>query len=482
MPIIFGASYFITSKLLINPSNITLDDIAKKILINLGNFSIIKGILVLFLTSFNIGFGLPLGRESPIAKLGGLLGEIFIKNIKVLRINTPLYLAIAVSSSIAATFNAPLAGIIFALEIVVGKINSYIVIPLIIASSTATLITRQFLGDFPAFFVPHLKYQNNFFYINLIEPIIFAIIAIIMLKSIKIFTILRITFRHKWKKIVIFNGFIVGILLAIFPQSAGVGYNFIDILFQNKFTPDETLIIGVIKIIIVTITIGSGLFGGLMSPSIFIGAFIGYFIGNISNDPRVFALIGSISMLSAISKAPLRSTIIIIELTHSYQLLIPSLISAGISSFIVAKFQEGSYFKRSLLQKGIDVDNPKIKKFLNSANLKNYISSNFALNVNSSLKKAAYYFKKQNIRYLPIIDDDKKLIGIISPKDIKKKKPIKECMSKNPIHLKTSHSADEILKILALVNSSYVPLTDENNMYLGLINIEKLIKDILIKS
>lgn len=488
MPLVFWFSHFLIHKLLINTTNVTLDNIAKKISIMRGNFSILKGFLVLFLTSLNIGFGVPVGREAPIAKLGGLFGEVFLMFVKTSKVNMPIYLGAAVSSAIAATFNAPLAGIILGIEIILGKINTYIIIPMIVACSTATLMAREYLGDYTAFFVPHLEFRDVYFYIVPVEGVFFAFLALIMAYFFDLFREMRIRFKHKWDKIVILNGFIVGLLIVAVPETMGVGYNYVTALFQDSFTFTQVFSITVIKFVAVIIAIGSGLFGGLMSPSIFIGAFGGYFLGDLfihfNVDPKVLALVGSVAMLSGISRAPLRSSIIIIELTHSYQLLIPSLIAASITSFIVAKFEPGSYFKRSLIQKGIDIENQKVLRFLKNLKFEKYLLDVPPVSENMKISKVKTLFKKHHIRYLPVVNDSNVLVGVLSVRDLRKSyfksknATVRDLMSKHPIILHKDASMDEIIKTIGLLTASNVPYVDQEGKYIGMLDLNKLFKDI----
>jgi CIC family chloride channel protein len=488
MPLIFYFSYILVTKLLFNTSNVTLDNIAKKISIHRGNFSILKGFLVLFLTSLNIGFGVPLGREAPIAKLGGLFGEVFLKLLNLSKINIPIYLAASVSAAIAATFNAPLGGIILGIEIIIGKINTYIVIPMIVSSATATMFAEEFLGDYIAFYVPHLEFSDKYFYIVPIEGVLFAFLAVLIFNFLNMFRELKVALRHQWSKVVIFNGILVGLLIYLVPQSMGVGYEHITLLYQDVFSESQVFSITIVKIIVVIISLGSGLFGGLMSPSIFIGTFGGYFIGSFFSsfgiDPKVSALIGSIAMLSAMSRAPLRSTVLIVELTHSYQMLIPSLIVGSISSFIVAKFEPGGYFKRSLIQKGIDIENPRVVKFIEHLNFKKYYKELPTLKEETNAYEAFRIFKKSHSRYLAVVDDNGYLKGVVSVRDFrkhyfkKKKVTVSEIMSKHPIVFKENSKIEEIVKILGLLTSSYIPLVSKDNKYITMIDMNKIFKDI----
>ncbi len=495
-PTIFIASNFIVHKVLFEPPAITLDNIAKKIIFWRGGFSPLRSFFVLILTSLNIAIGLPVGREAPIAKFGALLGEIYIKISKIRNsIDIPLYLTASVASAIAATFNAPLAGIILGIEIIIGRLNLYILIPLIVSTTTATLISREFWGDFAPLRLPHLQFEDIYFFLVPIISIFFALITLLIFYSFDFFKLLRLKAKRKWYYILGVNGFITAVILNLFKEAQGVGYKYIFQLYNFKYHFFKVLGIFIAKLITLILTIGSGLFGGLMSPSIFLGSFGGFILGSLFKlgfnhiDPRVAALIGSTAMLSGLSRAPLRSTILIIELSHSYQLLLPSLIAASFTSWLVAKFEPGSYFRRSLIQQGLNIDDPKVIQLLKNLNLEKYVEKIPPLYSQTSISKAIKVFSKLHLRLLPVVNKDKELIGVLSVRDFMKilgniynpsSKKVSDILNKTPVVLKNNADLNEILKILSLAGTEYIPYVDENNRYLGMLNLQKLFKDISV--
>ncbi len=488
MPGIFLISYYIIKSFPINPSNVSIDEIAKKISLAMGHFSPLKGLIVLIVTSISLGFGVPVGREGPIAKLGGVGSEIFLKLIKVERLNLPIYLSAGVSSAIAATFNAPLAGIIFGIEIIIGRINSYILIPLIVSTFTATLISREFIGNFAAFYVPELNYNHAYLFFSPFEALFFGILALFFLISIKRFKNLKEKYEKIWWKVVIFLGLTVAVLIIIKPEIRGVGYNFVGEIFSDKYSFFNAFFIMLFKFIATILSLGSGLFGGILSPSIFIGAFGGYFFGDFFHflglDPRVFALIGTAAMLSGVTKSPLRSSIIIIELTHSYQFILPILLTSAITNYIISLMEPGSYFKRALLQRGIDIDDENLINFFTVDNLKQYITKTPPLHPDDDILKIKNRFKNEHIPYIPVVDENK-LTGIISLRDIRKKRFIKkknitakDIMGKNPFAITPDSSQEDIFKAFSIINSNYIPFTDVDKNYIGMINLNKFLRDI----
>jgi CIC family chloride channel protein len=490
LPIIFLITYVLSRRFLIFPENVTIDEIAGRISAEKGGFNLKKSLFVLLLTSFNIGFGVPVGREGPIAKLGGVLSEIYLKLTKMNKLYFPMYLTCGVSSAISATFNAPVAAVLFGIEVVLGKVNSYVVIPLVVSSGTATLISRKFLGNFPAFYVPKLQYQDLEIPLLLIVAVASAVTSGLFLSILEFSKKFRLLYMRLWAKISFIFGFVVGILIFIYPEIAGVGYETITKLFQKGFSPDRALEIFLAKFFAVILSFVSGIFGGLLSPSVFMGSFLGYFVGKFSTaDPRVFALVGSAAFLSGISRAPFRSSLIIIELTHSYQLVVPILLTSVTANYLVGISNEISFIRRSLLHKGIageflekKLENFKIEDFLE------FIPPVYeSSRVNYVLKR----FLEENIRYIPVVKSpkDKTLIGIVSVRDLRlasienpKKLLVKEIMTPEPFTLTLETPPEEILKVVALFEIGSVPVVDNRGEYVGMFNVSRFIRNLLIPS
>jgi CIC family chloride channel protein len=490
IPLIFLLSDFLIKKLKISPENVTLDLIAKKVILLKGKFSKIKGFLVLFLTSLSIGFGVPIGREGPIAKLGGLFSEVFLEKLKIEKIDFPIYLGSGIAAAIAATFNAPIAGAILGLEIIIGKINSYVIIPLTVSIVTATYISRKYIGDFAAFIVPHLHWNEEYVFFVPFEAVFIFLLCLIILNSMEYLRILKIKNRHYWHKYILVFGLIVGLIISIVPESAGVGYEYITTLLNNNhYSIFYIFVILMAKVIGIILSIGSGLFGGIMSPSIFIGSFGGFWFGSIFTsfgvDPRVFAIVGAASMLAGITKTPLRSSVIITELTHSYQMILPILIASSITVFLISVIKKDSFFKRTLLQKGIDIENKEIYKFLSNCNLEKYLVEISPIKENFSVYRSSVLIKKSDFNVLAVVDENEKLVGVVTLTDIrksyllnKKNLQIKDIMSENPFVIKTNSSIDDIVRAISLIENRYVPYTDINNRYIGFIDLQMLIKDL----
>jgi len=488
LPFIFLLTYALSKRLLVSPENVTIDEIAGKISAEKGGFNLKKSFLILLLTSFNIGFGVPVGREGPIAKLGGVLSEIYLKLTKTNKLYFPIYLTCGVSSAISATFNAPVAAVLFGIEVVLGRINSYIVIPLVVSSSVSTIISREFLGNFPAFYVPELHYRDSEIPAFLVIAIASALTSTLFLLLLRVFSNFRIIYRHAWEKISFICGFLVGLLILIYPEIAGVGYDSVTKLFQGEFSPDRALEIFIAKFFAVVLSFGSGIFGGMLAPSIFMGAFMGYSLGKLFTiDPRVFALVGSASLLSGISRAPFRSSLIVIELTHNYQLVVPVLMASIVTSYLAGFPNEINFIKRALLHKGINVEEV-FKKNLSDLRVENFVKFVRPVYETSHVNLILDRFLNENVRYIPVVKSSKNqtLVGIVSIRDLKltavessKRLHAKDVMTPEPFTVTLEAPLEEILKVIALFEVNLVPVVDESGKYVGMFDVENFLRKLL---
>jgi CIC family chloride channel protein len=381
---------------------------------------------------------------------------------------------------LSATFNAPIAAVLFGIEIILGKLSSYFLIPLLISSTTGTLIARHFLGDFRAFSVPHLSFSVSMLFYFPILSLVSAITVIFFTTSLKFLERLRLLLKEMWLLPVLIFSLLTAFLLYFFPQAQGVGYRELTLLFEDHFSPMRALQVGVVKLITVTLTFGSGLFGGFMAPAIFVGAFNGYFLGSLLGlEPKVFALVGSAALLAGISGAPLRSSLVIVELTQSYQLIVPVLLTSAITSYFIGAIKELNFFKRALFYKGIDPDS-----VFNLAKLQvqNFIKFIRPVCEDDTLEELRRQFLSQECRCLPVVDKKGKLVGVVCLRELRlaslcrEKGRVKEIMIPEPFSLKEDADLKELLKALVLLEGSKVPVVNREGLYVGMFDPNEFFK------
>lgn len=295
-------------------------------------------------SAFCIGSGGSAGREGPIvqigAALGSALGQVMKLPVGLLR----TVLAAGAAGGIAATFNAPIAGVVFSLEVLLREFSARAFSVVVLASVTATVISRALLGDFPAFFVPAYELRSAWeFLFYALLGVLAAVVARAFIWSIyrceDVFDAWRIPEYVK----PIVGGLFIGLMGLALPQVFGVGYETVSEVLKGDLPLGLLATLVVAKLVATSLTLGSGGSGGIFSPSLFMGAMLGGTVGRVFHDlfPDVtapsgaYALVGMAAVFGGAAHAPITSIIIIFEMTGNYALILPLMV-ANITSYAVA--------------------------------------------------------------------------------------------------------------------------------------------------
>jgi CIC family chloride channel protein len=343
-------------------------------------------------SSICIGSGGSTGREGPIVQISASLASTIGQIFKIKERGMKTLVASGVAAGIAGTFNAPIAGAMFAVEIVLGEFGVASFTPIVVASVIATLTTHYFVGDFAAFKVP--KYTlisvweiGPYILLGLVS----GLVAIFFIK------ILYLS-EDKWDKLKFpdflkpaIGGLIIGFIGLKFPHIFGVGYESIDKALYNQIPFIFAFLLIFIKIISTSFTLGSGGSGGVFAPSLFMGAMTGNFIGqifhhyfpNVISPPGAYALVGMGAVVAAATHAPITAIIIIFELTNDYKIILPLMLTCIISSFITINLKEESIYTLKLKHKGIIFKEGKEINILRSLFVKDILSQDYKTFLNT---------------------------------------------------------------------------------------------------
>ncbi len=376
-----------------------------------------------------IGSGGSVGREGPIVQIGSSLGSTAAQIFNVARAHQKTMVGCGAAAGIAATFNAPIAGVLFALEILLGDFGIASFSPVVLSSVTATTISRHYFGDFPAFSIPayHLKTLWEF----ALYPIlgIFAgLVAILFIttlyKSEDLFDALPLP---QWLKPAI-GGLMLGLLLIKVPHVFGVGYGAINLALFNRLSGVFLISLVLLKIAATSITIGSGGSGGVFAPSLFIGAMAGGFFGWIANlyfpgtiaSPAAYALVGMGAVVAGTTHAPITAIIIIFELSSNYKIILPMMITCILSTMVASSLKKGSIYTIKLLRRGVDISGGMEQNLLRSMEVEQYMLKDPpTVPEGMRLLDLLEAFKKEDVSYLHVLDENRNLTGIISFRDIR---------------------------------------------------------------
>jgi len=295
-----------------------------------------------------IGSGGSVGREGPIVQIGSALGSSLGQFFALSGQRLSILVGCGAAAGISATFNAPIAGVIFALEVIVGDFTIRAFSPIIISSVLATTLARHVLGDNPAFTVPQYQAVSPY------ELLYYGLLGVLAGGLAVTFT--RSLYRledffeglpiSQYAKPAI-GGLLIGAIGIFFPQVFGVGYDTITDTIHNRFGVLLIAAFFLAKFIATSLTLGSGGSGGIFAPSLFMGAMMGGIFGHavhgltpqITALPGAYALVGMGAFVAGTTHAPLSAMLILFELTDDYQIILPLMLATTISTLIAKRIE-----------------------------------------------------------------------------------------------------------------------------------------------
>lgn len=383
-------------------------------------------------TSLTIGTGGSAGVEGPIAQVGGAIGSQVGQFFRVSGDRMKVYIAAGCAGGIGAMFNAPIAGVFFASEIVLmGSYGTTSFSALVISSAMATVVSRAHYGASPAFPIPSYNLVNPLVEIPLymLMGIIIGVIAVV---HIKIFYYTRDRFDalqlNPYIK-PIAGAFIIGMIGIFYPQVMGDGYYYIETVLKGQGLIHVMFILIFLKIIATSITLGSGGAGGVFAPALFIGAVIGGTFGGIVHcllpeyvaNPGAYGAVGIGAFLGAVTHSPLTAIFLLFEMTGNYMIIIPIMLTSIIGTVVSSKLCHDSIDTVDFTREGIDVHEGRETAIMKSIKVGRVMSEDVAFisekaNVNDLLK---IFSMTEDSFYFPVIDESGMMTGIISLQDVK---------------------------------------------------------------
>lgn len=376
-----------------------------------------------------IGSGGSVGREGPIVQIGSSIGSNLAQYFKIPRMQMKTMVGCGAAAGIAATFNAPIAGVLFSLEIILGDFGLMSFSPVVLSSVTATTVSRHYFGDLPAFVIPHYSVKSLWeflFYplLGVASGLVALLFIIILYKSEDLFDFLPIL---DWIKPAI-GGAVLGIILLRFPEVFGVGYGAINLSLMNQMTAMLLLTLIGVKILATSVTIGTGGSGGIFAPSLFIGAMMGGAFGfgvntifpEITGSPGAYALVGMGGVVAGATHAPITAILILFELTGQYSIILPLMITCITATILATSLKEGSIYTIKLLRRGVNIKTGREQTVLQRIPVRNCMLQGLVtVQEATPLAGIIEIFKTKNAPYLHVVNDHEELTGIISFRDIR---------------------------------------------------------------
>lgn len=461
-------------------------------------------------SSITVGLGGSVGLEAPIVATGSAVGSNLSRISDLNYQERTLLIACGAAAGIAAVFNAPIAGVIFAIEILLAETVVSYFIPLIISSVAGVLCSKIILNESSLF---NFALKEVFDYKNVPYYILLGVLAgFVSLYYARMFKATEKR-MHRWKMNEYAKAVVGGLLLLcmyfVLPPLFGEGYNSIKLVASgnyNSFEDNTTLLtrlnnnwgiivftalIFLLKSVAAGITIGSGGNGGNFAPSLFTGAFMGFFFSKLLNSTNWikipegnFSLAGMAGVLSGVMYCPLTAIFLIAEITSGYELFIPLMIVSSISFFIVKMYEPYSMETKKLALEGQIFTQKKEKNILTSISLDDMLQDTYeTVSMDKKLKQLVEIIKRSDKNIFAIIDKNEKFAGIIELNDIKQKlfEPdqfekvtIKSVMKKPPAILFLHMDMHTVMEKFDITQSWYLPVLDKERKFIGFISKTKL--------
>jgi len=396
-------------------------------------------------SAFTIGFGGSVGAEAPIVYTGAAIGSNISKFFNLNENQIRLLIGCGATGAIAGIFKAPIAGIMFTLEVLMLDLTMASLIPLLISGITAATLAYFFMGDTILF---HFAVSNHFSYDNLPYYILLGVlsgfISLYFTRTGMYVESLVKRIKNSYIKL-IFGGISLGLMVFIFPSLWGEGYESINkifvgdgadllnnsVFFDWKTEPGVLLLILVLilflKVFAMSITTASGGVGGIFAPTLFMGAVGGYILSlslntffGLNLSHANFALVGMGSLMAGVMHAPLLGIFLIAEITGGYQLLVPLIISATVAYVTITRFEPHSIYTKRLAELGDLVTHHKDKAAMHFMNAKELIETDFEiLSPDLNLGQMTYFIARSKRDLFPVVDENGMLEGMIKLNDIK---------------------------------------------------------------
>lgn len=456
-------------------------------------------------SAFTVGLGGSAGLEAPIVSTGAAIGSNTGRIHGMEYRERTLLIACGAAAGIAAVFNAPIAGVIFAIEILLTETIVSYFIPLMIAAVTGALCSRIILQESILF---NFRLREAFDYYNVPFYILLGFASgFISLYYARVFKstekkIVGIT-RRPYQRAIVAGIFLV-LLMAVFPPLFGEGYNTISLLANGnpqgvveKFIGREYInewglllfagAIFLLKPVAAGITIGGGGNGGNFAPSLFVGAYLGFFVSRLANNTKWlslpeanFSLVGMAGVLSGVMYCPLTAIFLIAEITNGYELFIPLMLVSAISFFIVKHFEPYSMETKQLAMEGSIFTHRKEDNILSQLRVSDFRLEQYAtIRNDQSLADFVSLINSVSKNLFAVTDKENRFVGIVELNDLKGRlfdpsglaqAKIQTYVKKAPAVITPEEPMKKVMEKMDITQSWYLPVVNNEKEFLGFLS------------
>lgn len=407
------------------------------------------GIFSAVASALAIGTGSAAGREGPVVHLGATLASWVSDRLHLSQSISRTLLGCGVAAAVSASFNAPIAGVFFALEVILGHYALQAFAPIVIASVSAAIVSRIHLGDFPAFIIPQYHITSFWeFPAFLMLGVVSSMAAIIFIKSL-FFTedIAGKLPLPEWLRPPV-GGLMVGLLAIFCPYILGAGYGTTDGALKELLPLSLLFMLIFAKTAATAVSFAFRYGAGVFTPSLFLGAMVGGAFGGLatlalpdfSSGQGLYAIVGMGAVASAVLGAPISTILIIFELTGDYQITMALMAAVVVANLITTHYlKASSFFHMQLARRGLDLEGGRARHLMRTSYVRNLMCDDYAtLEHSAPLEEIRDRLLNHPYNNLFVLDDTQAIIGVITFMELRKT-PTEEPQTATDICRKVAH-------------------------------------------
>jgi CIC family chloride channel protein len=446
-------------------------------------------------SSICIGSGGSVGREGPIVQIGSTVGSAIGQWLKLTDETVRVMVACGAAGGIAATFNAPIAGVLFALEVILGRVVTRRFGYVVISAVVADFIAQAFLGNTRAFAIPAFGIVSSW------EFGFYVVLGILAGLAAQAFTRFLYWCEDRFDSLKfpeylkpVLGGFVVGAIGLYSLNLLGVGYEGITSALSGEMTLGVLLVFFALKIVATSVTLGSGGSGGIFAPSLFIGAMLGTAVGTIfggifpslTAPSEAYGVVGMAAVFAGAARAPFSAILIIFEMTGNYAIILPLMTAVVISMLVSRAISRESIYTIKLLRRGVDLEQEELGDVLRTTAVKEVMTRDFpTLPATMPIPKLIKIFQKTGHHGFPVLDDIGNLVGVLNETDIARhldaissenKLTAGDIVTRNPFVAYPEQNLDRLLDAIEETESRIPVVSRENPRHLlGVVGRHELI-------
>ncbi len=433
-------------------------------------------------SAITIGSGGSVGREGPIVQIGAAFGSVLGQRFRLSQPRIIALIGSGAAAGIAATFNAPIAGVMFALEVLLGEYTVQAFSTMVFASVSASIVSRFFLGNHPAFAVPAYELKSAW------ELPLYVVLGLVAALAGGAF-VRTLYFAEdafdEWRfppylKPAV-GGLALGVVGYFVPRVFGTGFPVIAEALNGSIALKILLVLIVAKILATSLTLGSGASGGVFAPALFLGAVVGGAYGTVAHHlfPSVvansgaYATVGMAAVFAAAARAPITAIIILFEMTLDYNIMVPLMFATVVATVLAGWAEPESIYTLKLVRKGIDfrgrhrmtqMERIPVGEIMTPMNRMG------AVRPDTTLTELADLFETTKHHGVPVLDDEGRLTGIVTIEDLERAlangsedSVVSDIYKTNLMVAFPDESLEEVLRRAGGLNVGRIPVVDRDD-------------------